>query len=117
VFSLVITTLFSFIIRRFLIIYLGVEVLGINSVIVETLNTLCLAEMGIQSAIIFRLYQPVADGNQKREAEIFALFRKAYRIIGLFILVTGLLFLPFVKDIVNTSLDMGYVYAIYLVQF
>lgn len=114
--SLVLSTLFSFIIRKFLIKYLGIEVLGVNSVIAETINTLALSELGIQTAIIFRLYKPIAEGDIKHEGEIFTLFKQAYQIIGSFIIIAGLCVLPFVKYIVNTSVDMSLVWAVYIIQ-
>lgn len=114
--SLSINAVFSFVIRKYLILYLGIDILGVNAVIIDTLNTLSLAELGIQTAIAFRLYQPVAEGNERREGEIFSLFRKAYRVIGSFILIAGIGLIPFIQCIVKTEIDIYYVLAIYFIQ-
>lgn len=114
--SLSINAIFSFIIRKCLIQYLGVEILGVNAVISETLNTLSLAELGIQTAISYRLYKPVAEEDEQREGEIFALFKSVYRIIGTFILIMGILVSPCLGFIIHTSLDKRLVWSMYIIQ-
>lgn len=111
-----VTAIISFCIRRYLVYYLGVEVLGVNAVIVETLNTLSLAELGIQTAISYRLYKPVAAKDEKREGEIFVLFRNIYRIIGMFIFLMGIIILPFIKYVIHSSIGIREIYLIYIVQ-
>lgn len=49
----VIYLLVNFILRRFFIQYFGMEILGINGVLADVLNTLSLAELGIQSRLHF----------------------------------------------------------------
>ena len=106
----------AMVVRRFLIRYLGVEILGVNSTIVEVVNMLALSELGIQYSISYRLYKPIADGNEKLVGEIFTLFKRAYRIVGAFIFIGGLAFLPFIHLIVNTTIDMKIVYLVYIIQ-
>ncbi|MEI3192241.1 MAG: hypothetical protein V8S36_08465 [Lachnospiraceae bacterium] len=83
--------LINFVLRRFFIQYFGVEILGINGVLADVLNTLSLAELGIQSAITFRLYEPLAKGRMGEVNEIITLFRKLYWAIGCFFVVAGYL--------------------------
>lgn len=113
---LIITTIFSIIIRKFLIDFLGVEILGLNGVVVELINTLSLSELGIQTAIIFRLYEPVAQKEYTREGEIFTLFKKAYLIIGCVIFFAGIVMLPMLKYVIDLSISMSIVYLVYMVQ-
>ena len=77
--------LINFILRRFFIRYFGVEILGINGVLLDVLNTLSLADLGVQSAIVFRLYEPLAKQKESEVNEIITLFRKVYWLIGGFI--------------------------------
>lgn len=106
----------AMVVRKYLIKYLGVEILGVNAAIVEVINMLALSEMGIQYSISFRLYKPIAEANEQLVGEIFTLFKKAYRIVGTFILLGGLAFMPFLHIIVNTEIDMKVVYLVYIVQ-
>lgn len=116
VISLIITTIFAFVIRRFLIKYLGIEILGLNGVVVELINTLSLSELGVQTAVIFRLYEPVAHKDYVREGQIFTLFKKAYFIIGSVIFLLGIIMLPTLKYIIDLEISMSIVYAVYAIQ-
>lgn len=106
----------AIVVRKFLIRYLGVEILGVNSTIVEVVNMLALSELGIQYSISYRLYKPIAEGNEQLVGEIFTLFKRAYRFVGTFIFVGGLICLPFIHLIVNTTIDMKIVYLVYMIQ-
>lgn len=106
----------AMVIRSYLVHYLGVDILGVNATIVEVINMLALSELGIQYSISYRLYKPIADGDEKKIGEIFTLFKQAYRIVGAFILLGGVIFFPFIPMIVNTTIDMRVVYAVYFIQ-
>ena len=106
----------AMVVRRVLINYLGVEILGVNSTIVEVINMLALTELGIQYSISYRLYAPIAEDNKDKIGEIFTLFKKAYRIVGTVILLGGIVCIPFIHLIVNTTIDMKIVYLVYIIQ-
>ena len=113
----VIYLLINFVLRRFFIRYFGVEILGINGVLVDVLNTLSLADLGVQSAIIFRLYEPLACGAEDEINEILTLFRKVYWAIGLFIVVGGLVCMPFLGLLVkDVSYSMAYIRGAFFFQ-
>ena len=59
------TIVLGFINTRVFMSQLGVEIKGINGILTNCLGLLQLAEMGIGSAIIFALYQPLIDHNIK----------------------------------------------------
>lgn len=112
----IICVVLAMVVRRVLIQYLGVEILGVNSTIVEVINMLALSELGIQYSISYRLYTPIAEKNEEKIGEIFTLFKNAYRIVGTVILLGGCIFIPFIHLIVNTSIDMKVVYIVYIIQ-
>ena len=72
----------GFISQRFFLKYLGLEIQGINSVIIETLSFLAFAELGVGTAISFRLYKPLANNDKKELTVLMQLYSKLYRIIG-----------------------------------
>lgn len=113
----IIYLLINFVVRRFFIRYFGMEILGINGVIVDVLNTLSLADLGVQSAIMFRLYEPLAKGRTSEVSEIITLFRKVYWGIGCFIVAGGLVCMPFLRYLMkDLTFSMGYVRVAFLLQ-
>lgn len=109
--------LLGFFAQRCFVHYLGLEVQGINAVICDMLNFLSLAELGVGSAIVFRMYKPIVENNTEMIASLMQMYRFFYRIIGLVVFIIGnllLLFLPvFMKD---QTTGMGYVRLAYYVQ-
>lgn len=109
--------LINFVLRRFFIRYFGVEILGINGVLMDVLNTLSLADLGVQSAIVFRLYEPLSKKRESEVNEIITLFRKVYWMIGGFIITGGLLCMPFLQYLVkDVTYSMTYIRIAFFLQ-
>ena len=53
----------NFICRTMMIRYLGIEVISLNGLFWEIVSMLSLAELGIGSAMVYHLYQPIAEKN------------------------------------------------------
>lgn len=96
--SIIIT---NFFLRKYFINFLGYETLGLQSVLATIINTLSLAELGIGMAIIFSLYKPLAENDEKKVAILIRLYKKIYSIIALVILAIGLAILPGLPYIVT----------------
>ena len=60
-----ILTVIPFITRTVIIKVLGNEYLGLNSLFTSILDILNLTELGISSAIIFFMYKPIAEKDEK----------------------------------------------------
>lgn len=103
----VITTLVNLIIRKQIIQYLGVEVMGLNSTFASILSTLSLAEMGFQQVIVFHLYGALAKNDQKHINALANVYKIVYRCIGCFYVCAAFCCLPFLQlflsDIEATS--------------
>ena len=56
----------NFICRTMMIRYLGIEVISLNGLFWEIVSMLSLAELGIGSAMVYHLYQPIAEKNIER---------------------------------------------------
>lgn len=107
-----ITVIVTFVIRKMFVQYIGIAYLGITTVLTDVLNMLSLSELGVQSAIVFRLYKPLVDNDQDKINEIISLLRTIYKIIGLFIFIVGMILLPFIKYMisdVNVSNQVMYI--------
>lgn len=96
-----ITIICPFILRTVLIYTLGSEYLGLSSLFTSVLQVLSLSELGIGSAMVFCLYQPIAEGNIVKIRELVSLYKFIYRIIGLVILVAGCIALPFLPYFIH----------------
>ena len=87
--------IFNFILRMLFVKYLSIEYLGMNGLFSNILSLLSLAEMGIGSAIIYSLYEPLAKKEETVVQSFMDFYKKAYWIIGSVILLAGSAFIPF----------------------
>ena len=91
----------GFISRTVFIYTLGVTFLGVNGLYTNILGVLSLAELGIGTAMNYSLYKPVAIGDLEKIKSLMNLYKRAYRVIALFVSVMGLLLAPFLKYIIK----------------
>ena len=95
------TIFLQFLVRTIFVKSLGKEYLGINGLFSNVLQMLSLAELGVGSAILFKLYDPLAKNDKKRIAILLKFYKYVYRIIGVVIIVIGLSIMPFLRFIVS----------------
>jgi len=109
----------GFLAQAFFIRILGAEYLGLNGLFSNILTMLSIFELGIGSAIIFNLYQPIASNNIDEIKSLMKFYKKSYRIIALVILLFGLFIIPFLPYIVGTvSIDVNIpiIYILFLLS-
>lgn len=116
----VITIICPFVLRTVLIYTLGTQYLGLSSLFTSVLQVLSLSELGIGSAMVFGLYQPIANDDIYKIRELTSLYRYVYRIIGTIILLGGLAVLPFLSYFVKGScpndINIYILYLLYLIN-
>ena len=100
--------------RRVFLHFLAIEYLGLSTTFTGILNILSFAEMGIGSAIIFSLYEPIKTNNQIKIKSLMKLYRNVYFAVGTFILVVGSALTPFLKIFVKEMPDVPHVSLVYL---
>lgn len=110
----VLVMIISFFARMVFINILGNEVLGLNGLFTNVLTVLSLVELGIGPAIVYSLYKPIAEDDQKKVSSIMALYKKLYIIIGIVIAVLGLLFTPFVGYLIKDQPDIDNISLIFI---
>lgn len=113
----------NFVVRTVFIKTLGKDYLGIDGLFANILQMLSLAEFGVGSAIIFKLYEPIAQGNHQRITQLMNFYKTMYRIIGCIVLAIGLLLIPFLPllingydDLANLGINAILVFTLYLMQ-
>ena len=110
----VIQTILPFISRTIFINALGATYLGINGLFSNILSMLSLAELGIGNVVIYSLYKPVAENNISEIRALTRFYKKVYNYIALFVMLIGMLLLPFLDVIVNTPEDIPYLKVYYM---
>ena len=116
----IIKILLSFISRTIFIRILGIEYLGLNGLFTNVLMLLSFAELGIGNAIIFSMYKPLATDDKEKIKSLMNLYAKAYRLIGAFVFIAGLLVIPFmgyiIKDTPPIKESINCIYLLFLVN-
>lgn len=117
----ILMVLISFFGRTFFIKILGSEYLGINGLFTNILSILSFAELGVGTAIIYSLYRPIAYRNEKKISAYVNLYKSAYRIIGIIILVVGIIIMPILPIVIKDfeqykSININLIYLLFLIN-
>lgn len=106
-----------FAMRTIIMYELGVKYLGLNSLFTSILQVLNLAELGVGSAMVFSMYKPIAHGDSKTICALMKLYKIYYRVIGLVVLASGLVLLPFIPKLIAGDVPDGInIYVLYLLN-
>lgn len=108
--------IFNFISQKFIISILGIEYSGANGLFTNILNMLSIAELGLSSAIIFKLYKPIAENDIEKIKSWMKFYKICYRYIAIFILVIGLIIVPFVPMIVGNTTIKENIILLYFIS-
>lgn len=109
----------SFVGRRIFLNYLSADYLGVNGLYSNILTILSLAELGLDTAVVYSLYKPVAENDTVLIRSLMFYFRKIYYILALVIFSMGIMIIPFLDIIVNSNLsrkDLILYYVIFLIN-
>ncbi len=114
----IISLFFPFFVQTIFIKTLGVEYLGLRGVFSSILQVLNLAELGFGSAMVFNMYEAIADDNDELICALLGLYKKIYRYIGVFILTVGLLMMPFIPKMITggypNDINIFIIYLMYV---
>ncbi|MCR8660662.1 lipopolysaccharide biosynthesis protein [Paenibacillus endoradicis] len=105
----------TFVSRTVFINTLGAEYLGLNGILSSTLLVLSLAELGLSNVLVFSLYKPLSERNIKQVSNLLLYFRKLYKKIIVLILIIGLLGMPFLNHITNSSISNSDIILFYVI--
>lgn len=104
--GMLLTYILQFVSRTVFIYTLGKEYLGISGLFTNIISVLNVTELGLGAAIVFSLYQPLALDDKKKITSIIQLLRKAYFFIGLFVLIFGIILIPFLPYLMKKTTDL-----------
>lgn len=117
----IIILILNFVQRTLFINLLGAEYLGINGLFSNILSFLCLADLGLGTAMIYSFYEPIANKDEHKISALITYYRKIYLTIATAIFIMGMCLLPFVPDLVNLKTPMDLIelriyYIIFLIN-
>ncbi len=116
-----ITIILPFITQTIFIRIMGNEYNGLKGVFSSILQVLCVAELGIGSAMVFSMYKPISEEDDDKICALLNLYKKIYRIIGLVIFISGALVTPFLKFLIKDAecpdgINIYLIFIIYLLN-
>lgn len=103
---------------------LGSEVLGIQKTFQDTVALISIVELGISYGVIYKLYKPIAEKDEKKIAVLLKFYRSAFKFIALAVTFLGVIvsfIIPKVivgryhSQILNDSW-LSFVFLIYVVD-
>lgn len=104
----------SFICRTVFVYTLGKTYLGFSGLFGDILTLLSLAELGVGTAILYSMYEPMAKSNYYKVVALLNLYRKVYYVIGILVLLVGLCLTPFLDFFISDIPEMPEIPIIYL---
>lgn len=110
----VIRLAFIFLNRIVFVNKLGAVYLGINGLFTNLLGFFSLADLGLTTTMMYSLYKPLAEKDEKKIAQYLQYFKKLYNYIALSIFIIGIIFIPFLKYLVNLPEDIPHIYLYYI---
>mgnify|MGYP004573360587 FL=1 len=119
VISNVVTILIGIVSQAIFIKTLGAEYLGINGLFTNIVSMLGIVELGIGSAIIYNLYEPIAKDDKEKIKSLMNLYKKSYRVIAVIVFIIGMMIIPFLKNIVgDISIDINieFIYSLFIID-
>lgn len=119
--GMLVSIIVQFVVRTVFINTLGKSYLGVGSLFGNILSLLSLAELGVGSAIVFKLYEPIANKDIRRIRVLMKFYRTAYRLIGITIALLGICLIPFLPRLIKDydqfaalGLNPVFIYLLYL---
>lgn len=108
-------TLLGFLTRKVFVDNVGVEYLGLNGLLQNILGVVTLIEGGFGTSVVYNLYKPLAEKNQKKIIALLQLYKKVYRYIALGIVAFSICLFPFIDLFIKDAKNLSYVSIVYFI--
>ena len=107
----------AFIVQKALVSTMGGDYNGINGLFSSIISMMSLADLGIGTAIIYHMYQPVAERDTAKINTLLHFYKKCYIVISGVVLLIGIgvgLFLPMLVGDVEIPDSIYLIYVLFL---
>lgn len=105
----------TFVTQALIVKMLGIEYSGINGLFSNIITMLSVAELGIGTTIIFKLYKPIADNDIEKIKTWLNFYKICYRMVALVIFIVGAVMIPIVPIIVGEICIQDNIIVLYLI--
>lgn len=110
-----------FIYRTIFLAVLSKEYLGIEGLFTNILQLFSLAELGIGTTILYRMYKPFSEKNVNSISAHVRFYKNVYHGIALITALVGACLFPFIESIVDASdvpadVNLKLVYVLFVLQ-
>ena len=93
---------------------LNSELLGVNGLLMNLLDALSMANLGINTALVYSMYEPFANDDYSKQRALLKRYRKIYFVIAGLILLFGLILFPYFNYLVSVQqLNVEHTHLIY----
>ncbi|MBO5714182.1 MAG: hypothetical protein J6R83_02020, partial [Clostridia bacterium] len=103
----------AFAVRYIFLLYLNAEYLGLGAVFTNILTVFSLAELGFAEAITVMLFRPLIDGDEEKIKTYMRCIKRVYFFAFCFVIVLGVIIVPFLPFIIGDSINIKDIYLIY----
>ena len=115
VIPLIIVSLLGIFKLKLFIQVLGNETLGLYQLFTNIMIYIALVDGGITSAVLYHLYKPNTEGDNKKVNDILAAAKKSFNIIGAAVFGIAFIVSFFIKFFIkNCTYGMGYLMIVFL---
>ncbi|MCM1189491.1 MAG: hypothetical protein NC541_09360 [bacterium] len=109
----------AFVVQRVLVETMGTDYNGINGLFGSIISMMSLADLGIGTAIIYHMYRPMAEKNERQINSLMRFYRRCYVVISGIVLLLGVvvaLFIPLLVGNVEIKDSIYLIYALFLLD-
>ena len=118
-FPLILITLIGLLKLKLINVNLGEELSGMNTLYVNIMTYLSIMDGGLASALIFRLYKPIADSDTDKISALVSGGKRIFNLIGAAMLVIGIVVSFFVffffKREAGSTITYSYMQTTFLI--
>lgn len=114
--SQMVSQVLQFIIRIFILRYIGIEIMGISATLTSVLQTLSLTELGFQSAVVYYLYAPLKIHDEYQINCIMTILKRVYTMIGFVFIGLTIVCIPLLPYILKNVSITGTVVGYYILM-
>lgn len=109
----------NFVVRRIFVDVLTIDYLGYDGLFTSVFSYLSISEMGIASIITYHMYSEIATENVFQIRKLLYIYKKIYRLIGIFVIAAGsaaCFFIPLILKGQELKDSWSFIYLIYFLQ-
>lgn len=90
------------------------DYVGVNSLFSDILRALAFSDLGIDTAVTYALYRPIAEGDIEKQKTLMKMFRNLCRIAAFLVFGIGISIIPFIIRLIKYQNGIDRLILIYL---